>query len=549
MISLSVLSDALERESLVPCFQPLVELRSGKLIGFEVLARWQEPGGGLILPKNLISLAEKSGMIGTLTQQMLRKALAAGAAMPSSLSLAVNVSPFEFRDQGLPKMIRNIANEAGFSLDRLTIEITESAILDNMESAAEIARELKAMGCRLALDDFGTGYSSLLHIQALPFDELKVDLKFVQAMTRKRESRKIVGAVIGLSHSLGILAVAEGVETEEQAEMLLRLGCHQGQGWLYGHPVVAESISSIAAASPHAMAFRPSTSTGSKAPLCIEAFPADQVAQLRAIYDGAPVGLSFIDREFRHVSINRRLAEIDGFPVHAHLGRTVAEMNPQAFGFIEPFLRRALQGETISDLEVSIPGPQPGETRTFIASYQPAVDELGEVIGISIAVAEISERKRVEEALRESESHYRSFIDLSPHAAWVMDLQGNLTEMSPRWTEMTGLTQEQSLGRGWLAAVHPDDVARRLEALSRSLATGVETDIEYRIKAADGSWRWVRSRGRPCYGPSGAIVRWYGCLEDIDARKREHENLTALSRLVERCPNRENCLEYMPGKF
>jgi len=118
--------------------------------------------------------------------------------------------------------------------------------------AQKIAHALKAMGCRLALDDFGTGYSSLRHLQALPFDELKIDRSFVKAMTNTRESRKIVAAIVGLGHSLDLITVAEGVEMKEQAEMLLHLGCQLGQGWLYGKPSTADAIPGMVAAKPRA---------------------------------------------------------------------------------------------------------------------------------------------------------------------------------------------------------------------------------------------------------------------------------------------------------
>jgi EAL domain-containing protein (putative c-di-GMP-specific phosphodiesterase class I) len=116
--------------------------------------------------------------------------------------------------------------------------------------ARKIACELKAIGCRLALDDFGRGYSSLRYLQALPFDELKIDRSFVKSMTNTRESRKIVAAIVGLGHSLELITVAEGVETKVQAEMLLRLGCQLGQGWLYGKPSIADTIPSVVAAKP-----------------------------------------------------------------------------------------------------------------------------------------------------------------------------------------------------------------------------------------------------------------------------------------------------------
>jgi EAL domain-containing protein (putative c-di-GMP-specific phosphodiesterase class I) len=135
--------------------------------------------------------------------------------LPDQLTLAVNASPIQMRDSSLPTQISQSAEETGFPLRRLIVEITESALHHNLEHAQQITGELKAMGCRLALDDFGTGYSSLLHLQSLKFNELKIDRSFVNSMTTSRDSRKIVAAIIGLGQSLGLDTVAEGVETEE----------------------------------------------------------------------------------------------------------------------------------------------------------------------------------------------------------------------------------------------------------------------------------------------------------------------------------------------
>ena len=221
--------NALRQGQFIPYFQPIVALRTGQLAGFEVLARWQHPQHGIVSPDQFISLAEKQGWIDTLTLHLLRKAFEAASSIPAPLTLSVNISPVQLRGRSLPKLIRSAVEGTGFSLERLVLEITESALIDNLDHAAVIVKEIKEMGCKLALDDFGTGYSSLLHLQALPFDELKVDRGFVTSMTERRESRKIVAGVVGLGQSLGLRTVAEGIETREQAETMLWLGCELGQ--------------------------------------------------------------------------------------------------------------------------------------------------------------------------------------------------------------------------------------------------------------------------------------------------------------------------------
>lgn len=527
----AAIAGALKHDEFFPVFQPLVQLRTGQLAGFEVLARWQHGRQGLVMPVDFIPAVEKSGLIDGLTVALLKKAFASPPLAGGVFMLSVNLSALQLRGSDLPARIADTAAEAGFPLNRLTIEITESALLSDLPSALRTAVEFKALHCKLALDDFGTGYSSLQHLHSLPFDELKVDRSFVSSMMEKRESRKIVAAVIGLGHSLELLTVAEGVEVQEQVNMLHWLGCDQGQGWLYGKPVHSSELAGMIAVLQAKSTLTAPLPVEQGSIMSLEALPAQRLAQLQAIYDGAPVGLCFLDRKLRVVSLNKRLAQIDGHPASAHVGKALAEVIPEFFPRIEPFLRRALDGEPLAGTETLQTFPD-GVEHCMRVSYQPARDEAGEVLGVSVAVMDVTEARRTEKALQEAEDHYRHMVELSPHVPWVLDKNGGVTDASfTRWQEFTGQPSEEAVGEGWQRMLHPDDVEPTRVAIRRSLATGEPIDVHYRVRRPGGDWNWMRARGSPRFAPSGEVLGIYGVVEPDGGLQHSEE----LGRELERC--------------
>jgi PAS domain S-box-containing protein len=521
------LEKALDRDELVPHFQPFLEMKTGRVVGFESLARWHHPGGELILPSQFISLAERSGLITPLTRNLLRHVMAAAAGLPDHLHYSVNVSPLQLRDENLPRMFEDAASAARFPLQRMTVEITESALVDNLDRAASIAGDLKSLGLQLAVDDFGTGYSSLTHLQALPFDVIKVDQSFVRCMVQRRESRKIVSAVLGLGQTLGLRTVAEGVETSDQERMLQWLGCDVGQGWLFGRPMPVAHLGVFL----ERMAIYPPTMSGSGALSSTEEFRLDnsasrRLAHLQALYDAAPVGLCFLDREMRFTSVNKRLAQMMGASAISFVGRGIDEAMPRIAEEMKPSIQRALEGKAVSDREVPLTRVHfQEEAGTALVSFQPARDEANEVVGVSLSFIDITEPRQAQNALRESEDHYRHTVELNPQVNWVSDQDGNLMMANHRWEELTGLSEEQACGHGWIAAVHPEDLQRILPLWQHSIATGEPVDIQYRVRTPQGKFKWVRGRGAPRRDEHGKIIRWYGVVEDIDELKRAQELL------------------------
>lgn len=509
---------AIARGEFLPYFQPMVHLRSGELHGFEMLARWHRQRRAWVSPDEFIPVAERDGWIGPLTQTLLHQAFSTLREMPRPVNLSVNISPVQLHDETLPDQIETLARECGYPLERLTVEITETALANDLDRARQTVEALQAKGCKLALDDFGTGYSSLTQLHALPFDELKVDRSFVSNMTTRRDSRKIVSAVVGLGQSLGLVTAAEGVETQEQAEKLRWMGCDLGQGWLFGEPMPGHALrEALTRTWTGALAVSSKEMQSTASPASLEWLPAQRLVHLQAVYDGAPVGLAFVDRDLRYVYLNRRLANMNGRPMLDHLGRTVQEMIPDFFAQVEPYIRRALAGESITGVELKRPAVDGNPAKSVVLTYEPACDEAGEVVGISVALVDISAIREAQEALRVREEHFRYMMDLLPHIPWIIDTEGRALDVSRRWLELTGTTGSDWQGHGWMKALHPDDLKPTRAAMQKSFATGEPIDLTYRVRSGpDAPWKRVRARGAPRRDEDGAIVCWYGCLDELD---------------------------------
>ena len=236
------------REFLVYC-QPKISLTTGTIVGMEALVRWRTPEGELISPLDFIPLAEETGLIIPLGEQVLRQAcLDAGAWLrdyDDRLTLSVNLSPRQFLQKDLLATVTSILQETGFPPERLELEITESAVMANERTAIAILLELKGLGVRLALDDFGTGYSSLHYLRKLPFDTIKMDRSFVKDLPEDPSSVAIAVTILTLARSLGMAVVAEGVETFEQLEFLQSHQCNEIQGFLFSPPVAADAFGAM----------------------------------------------------------------------------------------------------------------------------------------------------------------------------------------------------------------------------------------------------------------------------------------------------------------
>jgi diguanylate cyclase (GGDEF)-like protein len=239
---------ALDKDEIEILFQPLVSITTGRIEGAEALARWRHPTFGELGAATLFSVAERSDYMVQLSDHVQRKAVLAAAAWPESLSrlrLSVNITAADIVRPGFASQFLELVEDSGFDVRRLTVEVTESGLIEDLNAAAYLLANLREGGLRVAIDDFGTGYSSLAYLKALPLDYLKIDKRLCEDITGSPRDRVVVRSVIDMARSLGLGVIAEGVETEEQLGLLAEEGCNLYQGFLCSKPVPAARLAEL----------------------------------------------------------------------------------------------------------------------------------------------------------------------------------------------------------------------------------------------------------------------------------------------------------------
>jgi EAL domain-containing protein (putative c-di-GMP-specific phosphodiesterase class I) len=238
---------AVERGEIVVHYQPIVSVVDGAIVGAEALARWEHPDRGLVLPDAFIPMAEETGLIAGIGREVLTIACrdaSAWTAYDAGFQVSVNLSARQLSTEAIIDDVRAALESAALSPSRLTLEITESVLLADTSMTIDRLSRLKALGVRLSIDDFGTGYSALSYLRSFPLDELKIDRSFVRSMRDDPRVARLVGAIVQIGSALGLETVAEGVEHQDEADLLRTFGCDRAQGFLYSKPVAAAVLAS-----------------------------------------------------------------------------------------------------------------------------------------------------------------------------------------------------------------------------------------------------------------------------------------------------------------
>ena len=236
---------AIGTDEIQPYYQPIVDLTSRRIIGFESLARWRHPVSGFVSPDTFVPLAEEVGLMDTVSSKLFRNSCCDAATWPDDVLLSFNFSPSQLSNRSFADAVLSALNDSGLPPHRLEAEITESALVTDLEATRHALQILRNAGVRIVIDDFGTGYASLYHLHELRFDKLKIDKRFICTLGSSAESDIFMRAIIGLCNGLNLFVTAEGIETDAQAAAAIRHGAHQGQGFLFGQAVPASVVSQL----------------------------------------------------------------------------------------------------------------------------------------------------------------------------------------------------------------------------------------------------------------------------------------------------------------
>ncbi|MBS4174244.1 EAL domain-containing protein [Bacillus sp. FJAT-49736] len=516
------LRNALEREELFLLYQPKLCLSSGKIVGVEALLRWKHPEKGVITPDEFIPLAEDTGLILPIGEWVLRTACMQNkiwqkAGLPP-IVISVNLSVRQFYQPNLTEMVRNIIEETGLQPEFLELEVTESMLMD-IQHGITVLKKLRGLGVKVSLDDFGTGYSSLLHLKELPINKLKIDQSFIKNCTEDSDDATIVKTIIAMAHQLKLTVVAEGIETIEHLVLLQRNVCNEGQGYLFSKPIPPDEIVQRYEEIEQFIAQNGIPKELSNQKWMEEALQIARQELVDTIRNQQGMIFKFIKKEdkFIHTIWDGELLNRMGLLPEQIIGKELADFLPDniAAEMIE-FYQRAWDGEDKVSFESEINGIY------YIASLRP-IQRGGQVVEVIGSGIDITEKRNVEKALKQSEFTHRLIAENMKDLVSVCDVNGRITYASPSHKIVLGFSPElnnDNLDYDW---VHLDDIPLLQQRFTQIISSKKPGQIEFRVKHVNGHWMHIEAQLNPVLGEHGEVDYFVVVGRDISERKKTDE--------------------------
>jgi diguanylate cyclase (GGDEF)-like protein/PAS domain S-box-containing protein len=525
------LCKALEREEFVVIYQPQLNIRTGKIVGAEALVRWRHPSLGLMSPNDFIPLAEETGLVLPIGEWVLREACAQNKAWQeagfSQLVVSVNLSALQFSKGDIVEIVSKALQETRLEPQFLDLEITESMMVD-VERSLVILQELKKLGVRISMDDFGKGYSSLFYLKRFPIDSLKIDQSFVQDCIVDENDATIVKTIISMAHSLNLNVVAEGVENREQLFFLQQHFCNEAQGFFFSKPVAAEEFGQKCFEIQE-MVKQLGVSGEKTDRLWTEQLlrmARQDLEDTVRKQQGMTIKFKEQDGRFIHSLCDGELLLKMGFVPEQIIGKELSEFLPHEIALeINEYYRRAWKGEPDVTYEAQVNGIW------YMASLRP-IQRGGKVVEVIGSCIDIMQRKRAEEALRQSEAKYRLIANNMSDMISVLDAEGIIKYASPSHQSSIGFSTQELEGQSLFSLIHPDDKIEAQKRFVQMFREKTPDQIEFRCKHNTGEWIFVEVKGTPVVGEDGQAEHIIGVARDITDRKKTEEIILKSEKLA-----------------
>lgn len=521
---------AIEMEELILHYQPQFHLSTGEYIGNEALIRWNHPKRGVVSPLDFIPIAEETGLIIPIGEWVLKTACAQNKAWQMAgfppIVISVNLSSRQFAQTNLVEVVERVLAETKLDAKYLDLEITESMTMD-VDRTICILQALKKIGVKISIDDFGTGYSSLSYLKEFSIDSLKIDQSFIRDCHLDQSNATIVKTIISMAHHLNIQVIAEGVEMKEHLDFLQQNLCDAVQGYFLSKPIPAEKIEEqFLDLKKMIRRFGLTSKISNRLWLERELETAKQeLKETIRQQDGMTLKYKLKDGKFIHTMCDGELIYRLGLSPEKVVGKELAEiLSLERAIRKEAFYRRAWQGEE----NVSYEGHENGIV--YLATLRP-VFKKGKVVEVIASCVDITERKRIEEALRHSEINYRLIAENTSDIITVVDKNGLVLYTSPSCEIVTGHPIDELNGLSGFIHIYPDDLPLIENTFSELLLTKTSNLVQYRIFHKNKSLLNVEAKITPVLGDDGEIEHFIAVIRDITEQKKAEDHLRKWERL------------------
>lgn len=518
------LRQALARDELELRYQPIVALQHRRVSGLEVLMRWQHPTRGLVPPDIFIPLAEQLGLVQPLTEWLLRTAaseLANHLEAAPHLRVNINLSARQATPALIGALLRQFADGAALTPARVTFEVTEGALLENVAPALEALNELKSKGCRIALDDFGTGFSSISYLEQFPIDAIKIDKGFVHRIGKSAESRKLVEAMLFMADALELDCVAEGVEDVEELAFLAAKGCRHVQGFLFSKPLTAAELEAFL----DRFRFPEEALTEAlwpKAKGLPRLLSDNQEEALKLFVKHVPLAVAMFDSDMRYLAASDRWIRDYGIDEEDLVGRCHYDVLPDTPQKWRDGHARVMASGLVERSAVDSYRHASGRIDWLRWEVRPFHNSFGDVAGLIIFSEFITARVEAEQALIRQSEQLAFAGQLAGVGYWRTDLRRHTVDWSPEIYNIIGRTPAAFTPdiANRFDIFHPDDQRQAMTAVLEAAESGSDLHYEARVRRPDGSIRFIVCHGRPELEKSARLKGFFGIFQDITEHRR-----------------------------